>query len=79
MKRQKILELFSFCQLLLKWKTQKRDGVPHLEQHLLLTCNKMTSSSAVVVQRKIILLHRNDGNFDLLRFISKVLLQMVSI
>jgi hypothetical protein len=64
--------------LLLKWKTQRKDGVPHREQHLLQTCSKKISSSATVAPRKIILLHQNDGNSDLLRFNSKVPLVMVS-
>jgi hypothetical protein len=53
--------------------------VPRLGQHLLLTCNKKTSSSATVAPRKTILLHQKDGNSDLLRFNSKVPLLMVSI
>jgi hypothetical protein len=79
MKRQKISELSSFCRLLLKWRTQRKDGVPHQEQHPLLTCSKKTSSSATVAPRKTIPLHQNDGNSDLLRFNSKVPLLMVSI
>jgi hypothetical protein len=53
--------------------------VPHLEQHLLLICNKKKSSSATAVPRKTILLHQKDGNSDLLRFNFKVPLLMVSI
>jgi hypothetical protein len=65
--------------LLLKWRTQRKDGVPHPEQHLLLTCNKKTNSSTIVAPKKTVLLRQKDGNSDLLRFNSRVPLLMVSI